>query len=258
MKNPKDSHARAGQEDSRPLDSVPDPNPKPPSVVKRTAGYLFGTKAQGEVWNNYQAHHAISGNQCMAGHPIQIYITKVKPTENDQENNSNNAKLDFSTVKSDTGYSINNPNNGVWLCSWPTQVEGQWPKDAEKQKSIAFEAMAATSHQWHLGGHSIEDPADPDQIYHEKYDDHVRSHLDDMVKKVRLWSDQCPFCTPADSKGPQKPFPPPYRLNNMLDSLSAHIVRQITGHPSQWHFFVSELALLYHVEKGPCRHKQGH
>ena len=214
------------QENARPLFSIPNVQLEPqPKVCRTHSGDLYNPGDPTIVWNNHEAHHAISGKQCMQDHDIEKFILK-----------------EHGEIKADTGYSINNPNNGIWLPSWP-KSKGEWPgvSQSGKCESIAFAAMTAYSRQWHLGNHSVGDKNDPDQKMHKKYDAYIKEHLDELCKNVTLWAANCPCCNPDSGKPPQKPFPPPYRVNRMLDRLSMEIKEYLSGDPSKWYFFTSKL-----------------
>lgn len=90
-----------------------------------------------------QAHHIISGNQIMGGEPIETFIKKGD------------------LIKADTGYSINNHDNGIWLPSKP--YDRPWPgaatdPDWAERLSIARRPMEKGMGQWHLGPHNIAAP----------------------------------------------------------------------------------------------------
>ena len=80
-----------------------------------------------------QAHHALSGNQILKGHPIEDYIVKGK------------------VIKADTGYCVNNWPNGVCLPAYPkiynkkSAIEKWSDLSSKKQTLLSNSVMMATS-----------------------------------------------------------------------------------------------------------------
>ena len=71
---------------------------------------IFSHSSYGEYSN--QAHHSISGNEIMKGHPIEKIIKKEGGSD----------------FLGDTGYTINNCANGVYLPAYPKKFGGIWGK----------------------------------------------------------------------------------------------------------------------------------
>ncbi len=185
-----------------------------------------------------QAHHAISGRQALMGHDIEQWICKSK-----------------GKITKDTGYSVNNGNNGVWLPSKPkNKVDGKmWGDkslDPNRKREAAFKAMDAGKGQFHAGPHNITDPADPHGNYHQSYKDRLIELLDMLNDNILAWAEGCQLCEDIDpDKGP---FKPNWKVNTKLDRLSAKVNRDLLGNPRRWRYFLSALALEYH--KPICPH----
>ncbi|WP_157496667.1 AHH domain-containing protein [Hahella ganghwensis] len=184
-----------------------------------------------------QAHHAISGNQALKGHDIEQWICKSK-----------------GKITKDTGYSVNNGNNGIWLPSKPKGlIDGKkWGElTYDKKKEVAFKSMDAGKGQFHLGPHDIVDPEDPDGRYHQSYKDRLIALLDALNDNVIAWVEGCQLCEDIDpDKGP---FKPNWKINSKLDRVSAKVERDLLANPRRWKYFISKLALDYH--KPICPHK---
>jgi len=195
-----------------------------PSLTKKGLKYTF------------QAHHSISGNEIIKGEPIEKYLVKG------------------GQIKKDTGYTINNCANGVFLPSYPKNYPGGWGKEKDEKKKLNIMKVAMDKHgQAHIGSHT----GFNDENYPKHTDDYVKSvqrSLKAIKVNVDKWGDKCPWCKGPDKK-PKKPFPPPYRLNGKLDSLSKKIEKHLESKSvGKWEFFISSYAHLYHMEK--CRHRK--
>lgn len=103
--------------------------PKPNFVIK---------SPKGQVTMSFQAHHAISGNQAMKGEEIEKWIDKDK-----------------GKIAAHTGYSINNPTNGIWLPSKPEKIKWGSISTITLKRQFAYYAMKKRNAQWHLGHHRI-------------------------------------------------------------------------------------------------------
>ena len=182
-----------------------------------------------------EAHHLISGKQALAkaGHKFERWICKGD------------------TIEKDTGYSVNNPDNGIWLPSIPENMKGgKWGKikKYKKKQEIAEHVMEAKQMQFHKSHHRIKDEGE-DQM-HKTYDDFLIGMLKQMDDRMILWSKECPFCKDGDK--PKEKFQPSVRANQALDNLSRVTKRHITGPRQTWDIFISKLARDYH--KPVCPH----
>jgi hypothetical protein len=175
------------------------------------------------VYGDYgnQAHHCISGNEILKGHEIEKIIA--------------NESGDY---KGQTGYTVNNAANGVYLPSYPENYSGN---DDEKYDIVKL-AMAAGKGQTHIGGHSGH--SNPGA---EDYPRKVKSQLAVLVRRIELKSEECPFCVENDGKA-KKPFIPPYKTNQWLDNLSGKIKKNLTCSAASWPYFISKYAKRYHNE----------
>lgn len=222
--------------DGRQNADSPKPSPQP----------IFSHSSYGEYSN--QAHHSISGNEIMKGHPIEKIIKK--------ENGS-----DF---LGDTGYTINNCANGVYLPAYPKKFGGIWgkptypksyplsdgktititnPADDDTFKFLVMKPAMERVGQAHIGGHEGFYLETLDQ-FPPDYPATIKSKLSEIADKVYLKSKECPFCT--DDKGaPKKPYLPPYKINQMLDNLSRSIEKKITSTPDKWPYFISSFSRDY-------------
>lgn len=185
---------------------------------------------------SFEAHHAISGNQALKGHVIEqwIWVQRGK-------------------IEKDTGYSVNNPDNGTWQPSIPEQyMDGTWgPLSPAKKQAIAKLAMDAGLGQFHKGPHNILDPNDPDGEYHKTYDKELKRLLNGLNGLIHDWSRECFVCKP---KGKGK-LQPNWKVNEMLDRLSQAIIRDLNAKPCEWYYFISKIALEYH--RPVCSHIHG-
>lgn len=182
-----------------------------------------------------EAHHAISGNQAMKGHPIEEWISAEK-----------------GKIKKDTGYSINNSDNGVWLPSVPEKYKGGgWGTLKYNDKlTIARRPMEAGKGQFHKGPHDITDPEDPFGVYHKSYMDELKRLLTDLHRLIRGWADHCAKCEKIDRE--KGPFDPNWRVNGMLDNLSIAVAAELKMPAPAWSYFISRVAMDYH--KTVCPH----
>jgi len=179
-----------------------------------------GLKGKDKGWK-FQAHHAISGNQCLAGHPVERYILGKKD------------------VRFDTGYSVNNPQNGVWLPSG--HKRRAWPGVANYEKSleIAMEGMEQCGRQFHVGGHDIAVDANGlDPKCAQNYIDFVQSYLTELHGILIEWSAHCP------NAKKEKPIGNTI-IHNALDAVSGHIIGMLTSSPRRWTSFVSRYSRDY-------------
>lgn len=188
-----------------------------------------------------EAHHCISGNECMKGELIENIIKDEARSE----------------YEKDTGYSINNCANGVYLPSWHRnrfgsgKADGTWAdlndgKNYDAKYEIMKLAMRGGAGQAHIGSH--EGKTTPK--HHHTYPSHVKRELGEIKKRVELRQEDCPYC--KEKGQPKKPAPAPYGVNQWLDGLSHRIKGHLTGHPRSWEYFVSQYAADYHNEL--CRH----
>lgn len=191
------------------------------------------------IYGDYscEAHHAISGKQAMKNHKIEKWILKAK-----------------GLVEKDTGYSINNSDNGVWLPSIPEEHKGgKWGLlGPEKKYEIATKPMAQNKGQFHKGPHDITDPEDPYGKYHPSYKKELIDKLDTLYDRIQAWSSNCFLCEDVDPN--EGPFLPPYKVNQMLDTLSGSVIKDLVASPKSWRYFISKIAMLYHNEDCPHKH----
>jgi len=106
--------------------------------IKRKKPRFVIRSPKGKVTMSFQAHHAISGNQAMKGEEIEEWIDKDK-----------------GKIAEHTGYSINNPSNGIWLPSKPSKIKWDDIESEKEKRQFAYFAMKKRSAQWHLGHHRI-------------------------------------------------------------------------------------------------------
>jgi hypothetical protein len=184
-----------------------------------------------------EAHHLISGKQALMGHPFECWIVKGR------------------RIRGDTGYSINNADNGIHAPSIPDESKGSWGGlDPAKKQAAAFWIMEQIGIQFHKGPHNISDKEnDPDGQFHIRYDIYIKELLSKMDLVMIQWKKICPKCKPSSDGKKQKPQPNA-RVNQYLDNLSRHLRKKISRPSSDWDIFLSAFALRYHIHKG-CQHK---
>lgn len=233
----------AQQRGARPKDGKDGRQAKDPE--KTSPAPIYSSSQCGDYGD--QAHHLISGNEIMKGHKIEQVITKG------------------SNFQSDTGYTINNCGNGVYLPAYPKNFSGTWgsrtyPKtystgsgsrkvnnvreDQDFKLEVMKPAMDSVG-QAHIGGHEgfyIEGL----DGYEDSYPSVVKKKLSKILDRVKTKGGECPFCFEGDK--PQKPFIAPYRVNQWLDNLSEQIEKQVTGPSEKWTYFISQIALDYGKE----------
>lgn len=203
--------------DEHQLPPIPRPQPKP----------IFSTTVHGAY--SCEAHHAISGNQALKGHQIEDWLIAGK------------------LVDADSGYSVNNTENGVWLPSIPVKFKGgEWGElSYEQKKECAFDAMRAGKGQFHKGPHNIGDPADPTAKYHERYPAALKKELTLLNNEIKAWAASCKCC---EGKTPHAVN---WKVNAMIDRLSARFIRDLTKPPKSWTYFISKVALDFHKQDCP-------
>jgi hypothetical protein len=176
----------------------------------------------------------------MSGHPIEKWIIKGKQ------------------VKGDSGYSINNTQNGVCLPSPPKTVKKNrgnpnpdrpWASAAKSKNNpkaltladkteIAEYAMTANLGQFHYGHHKILN----DEGLHFSYAEHIQNCLTEAESSLKGWSEVC-FCDPAQSKPPKAPFKATWKINALLDGISRCIEFDIKDkQANKWEYFISSFA----------------
>lgn len=181
-----------------------------------------------------EAHHLISGKQALMGHAFERWILASK-----------------STITEDTGYSVNNADNGIWCPSIPEKYKGgNWgAKSFATKLAIASKPMEAGHPQFHKGNHSIGDPEDTDgdDNLRQKYDIYLKNMLTEMDERMFGWSDKCPLC--FTTKGiKKKKLQPSVRVNQVLDNLSKVVRRKVSAPASEWRIFLSRYSLEYAKE----------
>lgn len=185
-------------------------------VAKPSPSPIYTHPDHGDYGN--QAHHCISGNEIMKDHEIEKIIANVS-----------------GKYKGQTGYTINNAANGVYLPSYPTKYAG----NPDQKYEIVKLAMAAGKGQTHIGGHSgHNDPGIED------YPTKVKAQLTVLQRRIELKSEECPFCVENDGKS-KEPFIPPYKTNQWLDNLSGTIKYKLTCPAANWPYFISKYAKRY-------------
>jgi hypothetical protein len=184
----------------------------------------------------HQAHHLISGKQALKGSPMEDWI--LASAKNDK----------------DTGYSVNSTGNGFWAPSIPKDYVGKWSASKgvlnDKERQIEAEkVMKASNAQAHIGPHNITDPDDPDGHHHMSYDRYIKKYLAAISKRIKIYSEKCFTCDTGGNKKPQAT----YKVHDILDKLSAHLQKEITGSHKRWRIFLSKYAMNYH--KSAVKHK---
>ncbi|NMO19242.1 AHH domain-containing protein [Pyxidicoccus fallax] len=196
---------------------------------------------------SYEAHHLIPGKQdllknegdqkVLDGHPIEKWLCKGP------------------NIKKDTGYSINNSDNGVWLASAPESVKKlrgrsparPWEREdhpsphpnaltqAEKNEIADF-AMESAG-QFHYGKHAITDEAGSAASYPKV----VHTRLTQLNDRITAWSKECPLC---GKKPSNPPYDPSWKVNEMMDLISMWIQMEIQmSGPQSWTYFISSHAM---------------
>ena len=209
-----------------------------PEAIKspvNNSGYKKKSSVQGKLaYENkehgiygYEAHHCISGNEILKDHPLDKIIM-----------NKGNK------YKGQTGYTINNAKNGVYLPSYPRKYYGKWEDmDSVEKYNIMALAMEAGEGQAHIGCHTGH-KSDGGKDYPSMIQEELKAISDRVAKK----SDECPFCVDNDGKA-DKPFIPPYKINLWLDVLSQDIESELTGAVATWPYFISRYAKDYYNNK---------
>jgi hypothetical protein len=209
--------------DARPKDEAMGKDARQNQSFADTDGErLAKIKGEDKDWK-FQCHHAISGNQCLKGHDVEKFIVAGDK------------------LKYDTGYSVNNPQQGLWMPSFPE--DGKWPSDPAAKFELAKKAMDKFKRQFHLGHHNIAlDPDKMDLLTDQKYVDYVKSQLKRVNILLSGWEAHCPEMT-DDGKHIGNP-----RIHAQLDSVSKHIIGLLTGTPDKWVTFVSRHARDYTLQ----------
>ncbi|MGK3989110.1 AHH domain-containing protein [Sorangium sp. So ce136] len=191
-------------------ESDPQPYPVKPFTIREHDAY------------SYEAHHLISGKQGLEGSAMELWL------------------IHGEKIERDTGYSVNNADNGAWLPSIPEKYKkGNWGSRPDKM-SLAWAPMAANQGQFHKGHHSI---PDPDMTFPQKYDDYLKAMLADMAKRMEGWSNYCPLC--KEDGGQKEKAQPSVRVNQVMDRFSEVIRKKVTGDAKRWTIFISRYALNY-------------
>jgi hypothetical protein len=208
--------------DARPKDGKEGKDGRQNQGFSNTSNETYSDiKGDDTEWK-FQAHHAISGKQCLNGHLVEKFI------------------IASDKIKFDTGYSVNNPQNGIWMPSYPeTQT---WPKDPAGKFALAKIAMEKFKRQFHLGHHNITvDPivaVDSDKIdvdVDQVYVAYVKKELDNLKLVVDSWVDPCKKKDGDKHLGNA-------RIHNNLDHISELIISKLKYPPKGWRFFVSRHA----------------
>lgn len=244
--NKPEKEACAQQAGARPKDGTEERQSK--DDAKPSPNPIFSDEKYGDYSD--QAHHAISGNEIMKGHRIEKVITKG------------------GLFTGDTGYTINNCANGVYLPAYPKKYRGIWGKRAypksypaqdgsgtimvnnlKDDKNFKLNVMKPamdSKGQAHIGnhkGHYIEEL----EKYNKTYPQAIKRELNAIIRRVINKGKECPFCTESDGTK-KKPYLPPYKVNQWLDNLSVSIEKKLTASPGNWPYFISEIARDYFKE----------
>lgn len=184
------------------------------------------------VYGDYssEAHHIIPGNQSMKGSAIEDWLMSSK-----------------GKIAADTGYSINNAANGVWLPSIPEKYRnGSWGSmEFSKKLEIAAAAMQSKG-QFHKGHHNIGDPDDPSGVYHQRYSEKIQGELDDLADLISGWSVAC-----FEAKKTAPPYDPNWKVHGMIDALGRGIAANIGSPiPKAWRYYISRISLEFHKNSG--------
>ena len=189
------------------------------SFIDTSDETLAKVKGSDKDWK-FQCHHAISGNQCLKGHPVEKFIAAGDK------------------VKYDTGYSVNNPQQGIWMPSFPSG--DNWPTDPAAKFELAKEAMAKFGRQFHLGHHNIKLDADKIDLLTDKmYVEYVKDQLKQLNIVLLDWDANCPEKT-DDGRHIGNT-----RIHSHLDHISSNIIKKLAGAPNKWTTFVSRHARDY-------------
>ncbi|PTL77831.1 AHH domain-containing protein [Vitiosangium sp. GDMCC 1.1324] len=227
----KPSRLPSKQGGARPKEGEKDQQSASISQPKPTPIYTSPDPKRGAY--SCEAHHLISGKQALDGEPVERWIAASK-----------------GKIERDTGYSVNNADNGFWAPSIPEQYKGgSWgPKSFEEKFAIAIEVMEKTQRQFHKGHHAITDPDDPGGDLHPSYDKYLKKKLAEIDERIEAWSNACQLCKP--DKKPQ----PSVTTNQIFDNLSSLMRNKLSGPRQGWNVFLSKYALEYH--KPVCTHKR--
>lgn len=221
MSRPTDSHKLSLQE-PRPIGVHPDP---------QVGAY------------SCEPHHLVSGKQALSSkneHNFERWI-----------------KASHGTIAKDTGYSVNNYQNGIWMPSIPEKtksIAGSWAK--MDRQEVANYIMKKTRRQFHKGGHSIPETRkntsgirvlvpDNERTF-QKYNIFLIKKLITMDQRMQGWSNVCPLCFKGDVK--KEKLQPNEKVNRALDRLAGIARKKITGPVRSWKLFISSLAWIYYDE----------
>lgn len=227
------SHAREKEKESKTLEKS-NGYPSPIKSPVDNSGYKKKSSIKGKLaYENdehgiygYEAHHCISGNEILKGTALDKVITN-----------------EGGKFKGQTGYTINNATNGVFLPSFPRKYFGKWePMDEKEKYKIMALAMDAGEGQAHIGCHTGHDNDGG-----KDYPTMIKEELAAISKRVSEKTDECPFCVENGSH--KKPFIPPYKINQWLDVLSNDIKNELLGPVESWPYFISGYAKDYYKEK---------
>jgi|SoiMethySBSTD1v2_1073268.scaffolds.fasta_scaffold167125_2 hypothetical protein len=200
---------------------------------------------------SYEAHHLIPGKETMLkgegsgtvmdGHKIEEWIIGGK-----------------GKITADSGYTINNSDNGVWLPSAPENLKKlrgrprttPWEREGhpkphpaalteDEKELLAFYAMEHGAGQFHYGKHAISDETGA----YKSYPAEVNKILSELYDRINLWSNECPLCGKAKGN-PPPPYDPHWKVHDLLDLVSMLIEIYIRLEPpSRWEFFISTHAM---------------
>ena len=155
------------------------------------------------------AHHCIPGNAALKESKILKYISASK-----------------GTIVKNIGYNVNGAGNGIWLVGWYAVRAGNGNSPSANtgwgaltglpfREAYVMAVIRATGAQFH--------------DTHATYSDNVR----DVLDKVALHFDTnakffCDKCKEA-AQQPGGKIPPPYGLNDRLDSFSGFLGGKLRG-----------------------------
>jgi hypothetical protein len=204
----------------------------------------IGTHPSAEIGAySCEAHHLVSGKQALAnknGHKFEQWI-----------------KASHGKIEKDTGYSVNNFDNGIWMPSVPENtkgIAGAW--GGMDRQEVANYIMKQSRRQFHKGGHSIPETrinsmgkrvkVPDDEAIYTKYDDFLIKKLKTMNERMHGWAAICPQCFEGDVQ--KEKVQPTQRVNIALDRLGGVVRKQIIGPKRRWTLFISSLAWIYFDE----------
>lgn len=181
-------------------------------------------------------HHLIPGNAAMEPSSLEEWTCKK-----------------HGLLKEDVGYNIDCAENGIWLPHLPhihwtrmfdkakglrfSDVFGKWSALSDlRKKAVGYLIMSETWLQMHYTDH--DDPyvhVDNETTYDSEAKERCNL-LGDLM--MAFWAPKCP----AAEDETDKKFHPPYGIINRINLQSTFMRQRITGRPTFWESWVSQLA----------------